>query len=104
MIEGMGLPKTAQVAAQKGKHLARSMNSQSNKRFQYIYMGQLAYIGGWKAIAQLPGRLNLQSLYAWVLWRSAYLTMCVSWKNKMLIPIFWFTSWFFGREMSKYKR
>ncbi len=39
---------------------------------------------------------------AFVLWRSAYLTKAVSIQNKLLIPMHWFKSWIFGRDISKF--
>jgi NADH dehydrogenase FAD-containing subunit len=27
---------------------------------------------------------------AWLLWRSAYFTMTLSWRNKILVPVYWF--------------
>jgi hypothetical protein len=27
---------------------------------------------------------------AWLVWRGAYLTQTVSWRNKLLIPIYWY--------------
>jgi hypothetical protein len=27
---------------------------------------------------------------AWLIWRGAYLTQTISWRNKLLIPIYWY--------------
>lgn len=27
---------------------------------------------------------------AWLVWRGAYLTQTISWRNKLLIPIYWY--------------
>lgn len=51
------LPATAQVAAQKAKHLARIMNgemeNEEERRFRHKNMGSMASIGGGKAIVSL---------------------------------------------------
>jgi NADH dehydrogenase FAD-containing subunit len=41
----------------------------------------LAYIGGYRAISDLPGH-KWRGFMSWVFWRSAYLTTLVSWSNK----------------------
>jgi len=37
-----------------------------------------------------------------LLWSAAYWGFQVSLTNKMLIPMFWFKSWVFGRDISKF--
>ncbi|KAJ1984305.1 hypothetical protein H4R34_000729 [Dimargaris verticillata] len=39
---------------------------------------------------------------AWLFWRSAYFTMSVSLKNKILIPVYWFLTWLLGRDISRF--
>jgi NADH dehydrogenase FAD-containing subunit len=41
----------------------------------------------WKALFQGSSR-ELTGFMAWVLWRGAYLTKSMSWKNKLLIPVY----------------
>ncbi len=47
-------PPTAQVANQEGKYVARLLDGRTDKPFQYRPMGMLAYVGGSKALADLP--------------------------------------------------
>ena len=114
-IKNYDLPCTAQVAKQKAQYLARIFNRLSrslvpllqNKPFEFKDVGALAYIGGWRAIARLQvigdKNVNRKGVLAWLIWRSAYMTMSVSWRNKVLIPIYWFLAWCFGRDISHIK-
>ncbi|KAH8910196.1 FAD/NAD(P)-binding domain-containing protein [Coniochaeta sp. PMI_546] len=97
------LPKTAQVASQQAAHLARQLNKGEvdGQPFHFRNWGTLTYLGGWKAIHQ-SGADQLRGWLAWVLWRGAYLTRSMSWRNKLLVPVYWFTTWVFGRGISRF--
>jgi NADH dehydrogenase FAD-containing subunit len=43
-----------------------------------------------------------RGLSAWIAWRSFYLTNAVTWRNKMLIPMHWFLTFFFGRDTTRF--
>lgn len=55
-------------------------------KFQYRFMGSMASLGTFKAVADLNGP-KLKGLTAFLAWRSAYWTMSVSVTNKILIPM-----------------
>jgi NADH dehydrogenase FAD-containing subunit len=109
------LPATAQVANQQAIYLAKLFNASAKspdgdftklaKPFSFADMGSMAYIGDWKAIVDLKGkndsRGQLSGAAAWLFWRSAYFTMSVSTKNKILIPMYWFLTWIFGRDIAR---
>ncbi|KAJ1926438.1 hypothetical protein IWQ60_003784 [Tieghemiomyces parasiticus] len=126
-----GLPATAQVAKQQGIYLSRVLNRlgratdwtvDDEQPFTYRHLGSMAYLGGWKAIVDLqkPGApasapkrtaggngLRLadyigEGRLAWLFWRTSYFTMSVSPKNKILIPVYWFLTWVFGRDISRF--
>ncbi|OIW33980.1 FAD/NAD(P)-binding domain-containing protein [Coniochaeta ligniaria NRRL 30616] len=104
VVQGDGmLPKTAQVASQQAAHLARRLNKgeADGKPFRFRNWGTLTYLGGWKAIHQSEAD-KLRGWLAWVLWRGAYLTRSMSWRNKFLVPVYWFVTWVFGRGISKF--
>lgn len=61
----------------------------------------MAYLGNWNAILQSQGG-DISGRLAWFIWRGAYLTKSVSWRNKILIPIYWFLNWAFGRDVSRF--
>lgn len=98
------LPQTAQVAEQEANYLAKSLNASagSSVGFKYKYRGTMAYIGDWKGVIDPPGPWKESGYLAWLIWRSAYFTMTVSLKNKILIPTYWFVTWIFGRDTSRF--
>jgi len=111
VIDGVPLPATAQVARQKGKYLAKTLNNIAKdqpipKPFEFMNLGNLAYIGDWKAIYDRPGADGFLSKQggrlAWLLWRSAYFTMSLSVKNRVLVPFYWFLNWIFGRDLTRF--
>ncbi|PTB66233.1 FAD/NAD(P)-binding domain-containing protein [Trichoderma citrinoviride] len=108
------LPKTAQVAAQQAGYLAKQLNKATQngsldavdvgsawKPFKFRNWGTLTYLGGWKAIHQSSAD-ELRGWVAWVVWRGAYLTRSMSLRNKMMVPVYWFVSWVFGRDISRF--
>lgn len=109
-IDGNDLPCTAQVAYQKARHLSKALNRRLPKDdklgpFKFQDRGMLAYIGGWRAIADLrTGQAHhfpQSGRGAWLFWRSAYFVMTVSVRNKILIPMYWFLTWIFGRDITR---
>ncbi|KAK9321983.1 hypothetical protein V1517DRAFT_353349 [Lipomyces orientalis] len=102
------LPATAQVASQKALYLSKELNKEAKGKvevehqpFVFNNRGIMAYIGGWRAIVQ-GNSGEVKGRTAWLLWRGAYFSMSVSIKNKILIPIYWFTNWLFGRDISRF--
>ncbi|UKZ77078.1 hypothetical protein TrVFT333_004796 [Trichoderma virens FT-333] len=107
------LPKTAQVASQQAGYLAKQLNkstqslsnptdvSNSWKPFKFRNWGTLTYLGGWKAIHQSSAD-ELRGWVAWIVWRGAYLTRSMSVRNKLMVPVYWFVSWLFGRDISRF--
>jgi NADH dehydrogenase FAD-containing subunit len=111
IIQSTTYPATAQVASQKAFWLAKRLNkgdlspsSSSSKGFTYRDLGTLAYIGDWNALFQGGGKWGgkLQGYVAWIIWRGAYLTRTVSWRNKVLVPVYWLVNWLFGRDISRF--
>lgn len=100
-----GLPATAQVAQQQGKYLARALErglaGQSVVPFRWKTSGMLAYIGGGKALADLP-HVKWSGRGAWLFWRSVYLTKLVSPANKVKVLFDWLKALLFGRDLSRF--
>lgn len=111
VVEGNeSLPKTAQVASQQAAHLARQLNRSTDesidiksawKPFKFRNWGTLTYLGGWKAIHQSSAD-TLRGWVAWIVWRGAYLTRSMSVRNKLMVPVYWFVNWVFGRDISRF--
>ncbi|KAI9658592.1 MAG: hypothetical protein M1821_002152 [Bathelium mastoideum] len=95
MVEGTAYPATAQVASQKAEWLATRLNKGDleAKSFKWNNAGVMAYIGSWNAIMQSGGGENISGRTAWLIWRGAYLVKSISWRNRLLIPIYWFINW-----------
>jgi NADH dehydrogenase FAD-containing subunit len=91
ILEGTSYPATAQVASQKASWLAKRLNKGDIDRSEFSFknMGVMAYVGDWNALFQGGGGGNISGRLAWVIWRGAYLTKSVSWRNKLLIPMYW---------------
>ncbi|CAN4128423.1 unnamed protein product [Withania somnifera] len=115
------LPALAQVAERQGKYLAGLMNRLGKEGrghansakdtnfgdpFAYKHLGSMATVGRYKALVDLreskAGKgLSLAGFTSWLIWRSAYLTRVVSWRNRFYVAINWLTTFIFGRDISR---
>ncbi|KAI0316377.1 FAD/NAD(P)-binding domain-containing protein [Amylostereum chailletii] len=109
--DGVALPATAQVAMQKAKYLSKKLNhfasgKSSPAPFEFKNQGALAYLGSMTAIYDRSkagsGLKHSSGLFAWLLWRSAYVTRTVSLRNKLLIPVYWTLTLIFGRDLTRF--
>ncbi|KAK9376654.1 uncharacterized protein V1513DRAFT_439309 [Lipomyces chichibuensis] len=86
----------------KAKTLRRSKRLMP---FQYTHQGSLAYIGSDKAIADLTfgdgNNLTSSGQLTYLFWRSAYVSMCFSTRNKLLVIMDWLKVKMFGRDVSR---
>ncbi|KAG6334706.1 hypothetical protein ID866_4385 [Astraeus odoratus] len=99
IIKTAVLPATAQVANQKAIYLSKKLNKivrekEHTQPFEFYNQGSLAYLGDWKAIYDRSGaesgiKAREKGRVAWLLWRSAYFTMTLSLRNKILVPTYW---------------
>ena len=85
------MPATAQVASQQALWLGKHLNNETvaTQKFAFKNLGVMAYLGNWKGLVQTGSGKGLEGYLAWLVWRGAYLTMSVSWRNKILIPTYW---------------
>lgn len=99
VLEGTTYPATAQVASQKASWLAKRLNKGDldANGFTYKDLGVMAYIGNWNAILQTGGG-DISGRVAWFIWRGAYLAKSVSWRNRILIPTYWYVRLALVRE------
>jgi NADH:ubiquinone reductase (non-electrogenic) len=104
-LAGQNLPATAQVAMKEGRYLAQALNRRAQGKkvapFEYSHLGMLAYLGGNRALADLPN-FKGAGWAAWLFWRSAYLTRLLSWKNKAQVLFDWVKAQIFGRDISRF--
>jgi NADH:ubiquinone reductase (non-electrogenic) len=74
------------------------------KPFHYSHQGSLAYIGSEKAVADVTwfnGNVAAAGSLTFLFWRSAYLSMCFSTRNRLLVINDWLKSKAFGRDLSR---
>ncbi|PKY08761.1 alternative NADH-dehydrogenase [Aspergillus campestris IBT 28561] len=72
--------------------------------FQYSHQGSLAYIGKERAVADiswLSGNIASGGTMTYLFWRSAYLSMCFSNRNRVLVAVDWIKAKLFGRDVSR---
>ncbi|EXX71296.1 uncharacterized protein OCT59_019397 [Rhizophagus irregularis] len=111
-IQDYDLPATAQVANQKAVYLRKVLTQIAKdnpimdiKPFKFLNLGSMAYIGKKEAVVDMTpvsNKAKESGRLAWIFWRSAYFTMTVSLRNKMLIPMYWILTWLFGRDISRF--
>jgi NADH:ubiquinone reductase (non-electrogenic) len=73
--------------------------------FEYTHQGSLAYIGMERAVADISywnGNLASGGTWTYLFWRSAYLSMCFSTRNRILVALDWMKVKIFGRDVSRY--
>ncbi|KDP46479.1 hypothetical protein JCGZ_08451 [Jatropha curcas] len=115
------LPALAQVAERQGKYLSGLLNKigkaggghadsakdiELGDPFVYKHLGSMATIGSYKALVDLRQSkeakgISLAGFLSWFVWRSAYLTRVVSWRNRFYVAINWATTFVFGRDISR---
>ncbi|XP_059626459.1 internal alternative NAD(P)H-ubiquinone oxidoreductase A1, mitochondrial-like [Cornus florida] len=115
------LPALAQVAERQGKYVANLLNRigksgggransakemELGEPFVYKHLGSMATVGRYKALVDLRQSkeakgLALAGFVSWFIWRSAYLTRVISWRNRFYVAINWATTFVFGRDISR---
>ncbi|XP_042507546.1 internal alternative NAD(P)H-ubiquinone oxidoreductase A2, mitochondrial-like isoform X2 [Macadamia integrifolia] len=115
------LPALAQVAERQGKYLGSLLNKigkaggghansgweiESEAPFVYKHLGSMATVGSYKALVDLRQSkeakgLSLTGFVSWFIWRSAYLTRVISWRNRFYVAVNWATTFVFGRDISR---
>ncbi|KAI0476980.1 FAD/NAD(P)-binding domain-containing protein [Xylaria cf. heliscus] len=106
VVDGERYPATAQVASQQATYLAKRLNKGDDpipgtRPFRFRNWGVMTYLGRWRAIHQSSAD-ELTGRAAWFLWRTAYLTKSMTVRNKIMVPVYWFMSWLFGRDISRF--
>ncbi|KAI9011010.1 pyridine nucleotide-disulfide oxidoreductase-domain-containing protein [Phycomyces nitens] len=100
-IKDNDLPATAQVF---NKMVVHGSGMEANC-FEFKNRGMMAYIGSSEALVDMSSVHQLAKKSGhlpWLLWRSAYFSMSMSLRNRMLIPYHWFLTWCFGRDISRF--
>jgi NADH dehydrogenase/NADH:ubiquinone reductase (non-electrogenic) len=108
-IEGNALPQLAQVAQQQARYVSKVLSGKQEideKEFHFFSLGSMAQLGTGKGIFDGTGVLGswfkFSGFAAWITWRSAYWGKQISWANTLLIPMYWFKAFVFGRDISRF--
>ncbi|KAL2456827.1 Internal alternative NAD(P)H-ubiquinone oxidoreductase A1 [Abeliophyllum distichum] len=106
------LPALAQVAEREGKFLVALFNRIGKQNggkafsakdialgepFVYRHLGSMASVGRYKALVDLRQSkgtkgISLAGFISWLIWRSAYLTRVLSWRNRFYVAVNWGTT------------
>lgn len=73
-------------------------------KFIYEHQGSLAYIGDDRAVADITWfgkNYSSSGFLTYIFWRSAYLSMVFSMRNKFLVAMDWTKAIVFGRDLSR---
>ena len=116
---GPPIPQLAQVARQQGIYLGKVLNGtlgEEEQPFRFFSLGSMAFMGELKGIydgssagavtsnpeAARKKKPAITGFAALLMWRFAYWGRQVSFANKILIPVYWFKAWLFGRDISRF--
>ncbi|KAK4224763.1 putative external mitochondrial NADH-ubiquinone oxidoreductase 1 precursor [Podospora fimiseda] len=95
---------TAEISRQIEEYERQLRRIKDVKPFHYSHQGSLAYIGSEKAVADVTwfnGNVAAAGGLTYLFWRSAYLSMCFSTRNRLLVINDWIKSKAFGRDLSR---
>jgi len=74
--------------------------------FRYITKGSMVGLGAGQAVADMTkadmAGPPITGLLAFIMWRGYYFSRQFSWSNMILVPMFWFKSAVFGRDISRF--
>jgi len=82
-------------------HFLNSWLCTPSEQFKYYNRGGLVSLGMLGGVADVYGSKQ-KGLVANLAWKSAYLTKQLSYSNMMLIPMYWFKAYAFGRDISRF--
>lgn len=71
--------------------------------FKYKHHGVLAYVGSEKAIVDLvvgESKYSFAGNSGFLFWKSSYLSMCLTFKNRILVALDWMKVFLLGRDSS----
>ena len=101
---GQPLPPTGQVAVQQARtaatNIARRLRGESPIPFCYRHQGDLVSLGSRYAVGEIRS-YRFAGLFAWILWRTVFLTKMIGIKNRLRVALDWAIALLFGRDTSR---
>ena len=100
--DGQPLPALAQVAAQEGDYLGRSLAAEfrgrrGGKPFRFHNRGNTAVIGRNAAVFDF-GRFRLRGRVAWVLWAIVHIYLLIGFENRLSVTLRWIWRYISGES------
>lgn len=96
--EGKPVPGLAPAAMQEGKWVGRQIKAdlqgKPRQPFHYLDKGTLATIGRAAAVADLPGRIHISGLFAWLAWLFIHVFFLIGFRNRIAVMFEWAWSYF----------
>ncbi len=103
---GKPYPPTAQHAIRQGKILAQNIVAEirggKKRPFTFRAIGLLAAIGKRTGVANIMG-MNFSGFFAWVLWRSIYLSKLPRFEKKVRVAVDWTLDLLFSRDIVQFQ-
>ena len=62
----------------------------------------MSYIGGYQALVDINHQVKGKGILPFIIWRSAYFTKLLTYRNKLLVLMYWFKAFFYGRDISNF--
>ncbi|TML27238.1 MAG: NAD(P)/FAD-dependent oxidoreductase, partial [Actinobacteria bacterium] len=92
-------PPTSQHALRQARRLVKNLTG-SPKPYEYRMLGQVATLGRYKGIAQIPGLL-LRGFPGWFVTRTYHLYQLPLLTRKLRVVVDWTTALFFRRDIAE---
>jgi NADH dehydrogenase len=91
-------PPTCQHALRQARHLARNLTARRPRPYAYRMLGQVATLGHYKGIAEIPG-LRLRGFLGWFVARTYHLYQLPLFTRKLRVVMDWTVALFFRRDI-----
>jgi NADH dehydrogenase len=92
-------PPTCQHALRQARRLVKNLRGQS-KPYSYRMLGQVATLGRYKGIAQIPGAM-LRGFPGWFVTRTYHLYQLPLFTRKLRVVVDWTTALLFRRDIAE---
>ena len=93
MRNGEPSPPTAQHAIRQAKVLAENIvadhSGRPRRSFRFTGLGKLGALGHHRAVAELPGGIQVEGALAWLMWRGIYWSKLPGASRKTRVAISW---------------
>jgi NADH dehydrogenase len=92
-------PPTCQHALRQSRRLVKNLAGEANP-YKYRMLGQVATLGRYKGIAQIPGAL-LRGFPGWFVTRTYHLYQLPLATRRLRVVVDWTTALFFRRDIAE---